>query len=341
MAALVTNEHRNFLKIIDTSNNGSVSSQSPLVSVVIPAYNAEDFIERTLRSVLAQTYRNIEVLVVDDGSTDRTAAIVRRIANQDSRVRLLQQVNIGVAAARNLAIQHASGEFIAPIDADDIWYPKNLEKQVNCALEGGSLVGVVYSWSVCIDETDALLGGIRAFSIEGNVFLTLLCHNFLGNASASLIRRSCLEQIGTYNTKLRLQNAQGCEDWDLYLRIAEHYQFRVVPEFLIGYRKLTNSMSRDYTAMANSYCLVLQAVQQQRPEIPNVLFQLSIGNFFMYLAYECDRVGDRTHTLLWIRRALQSDPITPLIRPSLYRLLLKNLRPSTAPHPESETLNPP
>lgn len=314
---------------------------APLVSVIIPAFNAEALLARTLESVLRQTYQNLEVLVVDDGSCDRTPEIVQQFAQQDRRLRLLRQANAGVAAARNLGIQHTNGEFVALIDADDIWYPENIEKQVNYALEGSTLVGVVYSWSVYIDETDAPLGGFRAFAIAGDVFLTLLCHNFLGNASASLIRRSCLEKVGLYDTELRAQNAQGCEDWDLYLRIAEQYQFRVVPEFLIGYRKLLNSMSRDYTTMANSYCLVLQSVQQRHPEIPESLFRLSVGNFFMYLAFECDRVGDFKNTLLWIRRALQSDPITPLLRPSLYRLVLRSCWQSRTRRSHASTLTQP
>lgn len=295
----------------------------PLVSVIIPAYNAEQFVERTLSSVLNQTYQNLEVIVVNDGSHDRTAEIVSEMAHRDERIILLQQPNSGVAAARNLGIQHSRGEFIAPIDADDIWHPENIAKQVNCALEGGSSVGMVYSWSIYIDETDAPLGGFRAFSITKNVFQTLVCHNFLGNASASLIRCSCLEKVGSYNTNLRTQNAQGCEDWDLYLRLAKYYQFQVVPEFLVGYRKSSSSLSRDYAAMAKSYCLVLNAVRQEHPEIPGFLFRLSIGNFFMYLAYECGRARDYKNTLLWMKRALQSDPITPLIRPSLYRLVFE------------------
>lgn len=106
----------------------------PFVSVIIPAYNAEAFIGRTLESVLAQTYENIEVLVVDDGSRDRTAEIVASFAQKDSRVILLKQQNAGVAAARNLAIEKSRGEYIAPLDADDIWYPSKLDKQVQCIL---------------------------------------------------------------------------------------------------------------------------------------------------------------------------------------------------------------
>ncbi|HEY9862115.1 MAG TPA: glycosyltransferase family A protein, partial [Candidatus Obscuribacterales bacterium] len=96
-------------------------TDAPLVSVIIPAYNAERFIARTLESVLNQTYQNIEVLVVDDGSSDRTPEIVHHFAEIDARIILFHQSNAGVAAARNLAIQHAKGEFIAPLDADDIW----------------------------------------------------------------------------------------------------------------------------------------------------------------------------------------------------------------------------
>ncbi|HEY9906568.1 MAG TPA: glycosyltransferase family 2 protein [Thermosynechococcaceae cyanobacterium] len=299
-------------------------SNLPLVSVIIPAYNAELFIERTLRSVRTQTYRNLEVWVVDDGSTDRTPEIVSAVAQQDSRIKLLYQANAGVAAARNLGISQSRGEFVAPIDADDLWHPENLEKQVNCALAGGSTVGVVYSWSVYIDEADALLGGVRAFAIEGDVFLTLLCHNFLGNASASLIRRSCLAVVGGYDPGLRDQKAQGCEDWDLYLRLAERYEFRVVPEFLVGYRKLETSMTRDYSAMAQSYCLVLNGVKQRRPDVPDQLFQLGKSNFFMYLAFEADQTGDFRTTLAWIGQSLQAAAIVALVRPSFYRLVLRN-----------------
>lgn len=295
----------------------------PLVSVIVPAYNAERFLAETLDSILAQTYPHFEVLVVDDGSTDRTAAIAQAYCDRDSRIRLLQQPNGGVAAARNLGIREARGEFIAPIDADDIWYPQNLEKQIACFLRSDPKVGVVYAWSNYIDEDGLPLPGCRAFAIQGNVFLTLVCHDFLGNASASVIRRCCLEQVGLYSTELRAQGAQGCEDLDLYLRLAEHYQFQVVPEFLIGYRKLSSSMSCNYTSMANSYCQVLAWVHQRHPDLPERLLRLSKGNFFMYLAFESDRVGDIAQSQHWLREALAVDPLTPFLRPSLYRLLWK------------------
>ncbi|MGB6014954.1 MAG: glycosyltransferase family A protein, partial [Nodosilinea sp.] len=116
---------------------------SPLVSVIIPAYNAERFVGRTLEAVLAQTYTALEVLVVDDGSQDATGDIVRRYQQQDPRIKLLHQQNAGVAAARNLAVATAQGEFIAPVDADDIWFPHHIEAQVNCFLASPASVGLV------------------------------------------------------------------------------------------------------------------------------------------------------------------------------------------------------
>jgi glycosyltransferase involved in cell wall biosynthesis len=297
----------------------------PLVSVIIPAYNAAAYVEQTLHSVLAQTYSNLEVLVVDDGSTDQTVEIVQQIAQFDGRVHLLRQQNGGVAAARNLAIYHAKGEFIAPIDADDIWYPENLERQVECMVAGGHSVGLVYSWSVDIDESNGLLGSFRAAKIEGDVYATLVCHNFLGNASASMVRRSCLEKVGGYDPGLRSQNAEGCEDWELCLRIAAKYEFRVVPHFLVGYRKLTGSMSCDYARMARSHALVMQTVRKQQPSFPAFLLRLSSSSLYGYFASQSYLHRDYRTTLYWLRRAIQTDPITPWIRIGFYLLLIRSL----------------
>lgn len=129
----------------------------PLVSVILPAYNAEAFIGDTLDSIINQTYINIEVLVVDDGSQDRTAEIVQSIAQKDSRVTLLWQSNAGVAAARNLAIQKSTGDYIAPIDADDIWYPQKLEKQMQCMLKANPSVGLIYTWTAGVTEKGSIV----------------------------------------------------------------------------------------------------------------------------------------------------------------------------------------
>ena len=297
----------------------------PLVSVIIPAYNAENFIVKTLESVLSQTYQNIEVLVVDDGSTDTTAKIVKSFSQKDNRVSLLQQSNTGVAAARNLAILNSKGEYIAPIDADDIWYPQNLEKQVKCLTSSVSFVGVVYSWSVDINEKDLLTGGFYNSTIEGEVYTALVYKYFIGNASSSLIRRVCFEKIGGYNCKLKLENAQGCEDWELHLRIAENYQFKVVSEYLVGYRQITSSMSCNFAAMAKSQSLIMADVQQKHPEIPNSIYRWSSSNFYIYLAVKSNRSGNHRSTLSWLYRAFKEDLSMALLRHNLYLLSIESI----------------
>jgi len=288
------------------------NSHPPLVSVIIPAYNAEAFISETLNSVLSQTYKNIEVLVVDDGSQDRTSEIVESFAAKDSRVVLLNQFNQGATAARNLAIEKSRGEFIAPIDADDIWYPKKLEKQVQRMVQADLSVGLVYAWSTHIDEKGLLIGSGRTSRLEGDIYIALVQDNFVGSGSAPLIRRECFEKVGGYNYKLKEQNAEGCADWDLYLRIAEYYEFRVVPEFLIGYRQLVSSMSSNHQKMAKSYSIIIADARQRNPKLPVDIIRASSRNFYVYLSYQTRRQGDHWNTFYWLYKALKLDSINIL-----------------------------
>ncbi|NDJ17111.1 glycosyltransferase family 2 protein [Myxacorys almedinensis] len=305
-------------------NTDQLDFSRPLISVIIPAYNAESFIATTLQSVLTQTYPCLEIIVVDDGSTDRTVEIVQALAKTDPRIILLHQANAGVATARNLAIQASRGEFIAPLDADDIWYPENLEKQLQVMLRSDESVGLVYAWSIYITEDDALTPTCQINCVEGETYIPLLHGNLLGNASSCLIRRSCFERIGGYNAELKEQNAQGCEDWDLYLRIAEQYQFRVVPEILIGYRQVIGSMSFDCEKMMRSCELVLSQIQQQYPEIPTKVFRWTRSNFNWYSALRCEQQGDRSKTIAYLFQAARLDYL-PLLRPRFYSMMLSSL----------------
>ncbi|BCL37661.1 glycosyltransferase family 2 protein [Nostoc sp. MS1] len=304
------------------SVNNEILSKStnilPLVSVIIPAYNAANFIERTLNSVINQTYTNIEVIVVDDGSQDGTSAIVQSMMQKDQRIQLLYQTNAGVAAARNLAIKQAQGEFIAPIDADDIWYPQNLAKQVQRFQESDSSVGLVYSWSVVIDSEDNPSGDFHISEYEGDVYIALLYKNFLGNASSTLVRRSCFDIVGLYDCEFKAKGCQGCEDWDLYLRIAEHYQVRIVKEFLVGYRQTTSSMSHNYSSMVNSQQSVLALIQKKHPEIPHVIYRWSCSLFYIYIARKSSVSGKNIETLLCLYKALKLDFSMTLLRHDLY-----------------------
>ncbi|OKH40170.1 family 2 glycosyl transferase [[Phormidium ambiguum] IAM M-71] len=301
-----------------------MSIDLPLISVIIPAYNAEAFIAETLHSVLSQTYPNIEILVVDDGSQDSTPNIVELFAEKNPHIILLRQSNKGVAAARNLAIEKSKGEYIAPIDADDIWFPEKLEKQMQVMLESDRSLGIVYAWSVYINEDSTLTKTCQTSYFEGNIYIPLLYGNCLGNASSPLIRRSCINQVGGYSCQLKEQQAQGCEDWDIYLRIAEYYKVKVVPEVLIGYRQVIGSMSFNAVAMKKSFQLVFTNTQQRYPEIPASIYHWSSSNFNWYLALRSYQCGDHWSTIFYIYQAAKLDYL-PLLRPSFYKLLVKSI----------------
>lgn len=320
----------------DLGYSGLRPAQAPLVSLIVPAHNAERFIEATIRSLLSQTYRHIEVIVVDDGSSDSTAALVSSIQVEDPRVVLFQQANLGVAAARNAGIMRARGEFIAPVDADDLWYPRAAEMLAACLGEQGPAVGIVYAWSVYIDERGLLTGGFRAATLEGDVFATLICHNFLGNASCTMMRRDCFDVTGGYDSGFCRHAEQGCEDWDFYIRASEHYHFRAVPEFLIGYRKVAGRMSTDSERMARSHSYMLQRVYHRHPRLPGYLSRISKSSFYIYLAHE----GDPASRGGWLRRAFASAPVLCLLRPAFYKLwvagaLLTGSRPDHGKLPRS------
>ncbi len=240
-------------------------SQGPLVSVVIPAYNAAETIDETLDSVRAQTYFNLEIIVVDDGSVDETASRVERHCAEDPRVRLLRQPNQGVAVARNTGIADTTGDYIAPVDADDLWHPVKIQRQMDAMAVGGDDMGLVYTWYAQIDERSQITSLSERPIDEGDVLQRMCRGNLIGNGSSPLMRRQAVLEAGGYDWTLRDREAQGCEDLKLYLQIAEKYKFAVIPEYLTGYRQFADSMSGNPRRMMRSYDLAMDAVREKYP----------------------------------------------------------------------------
>jgi glycosyltransferase involved in cell wall biosynthesis len=238
----------------------------PKVSVVIPAFNAELTISETLLSARLQTYAQLEIIVVDDGSSDRTCNLVQQQAAEDPRVTLIRQQNFGVAAARNAGAAQASGDFLAPLDADDIWYPPKLERQVEQFAAGDPDLGLVYTWSATMDANSKIIER-RSPTVAGWVMPQMALANFIGNASSPLVRMSAFRKTGGYDATLRARNAQGLEDRRLYLDLAERYCFAVVPEFLTGYRVVAGNMSSDVLQMLRSHDAVSSDFRSGHPEL--------------------------------------------------------------------------
>jgi hypothetical protein len=228
-----------------------------LVTVVIPALNAEDTLDATLASVRAQTYRELEIIVVDDGSTDSTVSVARRHATQDERVIVVTAKHGGVASARNIGIAMSRGKLIAPIDSDDLWHPLKTERQVALMHAKGPGTGFVYTLFRRIDKHDVVLRSQRPEVVEGQALNRLLSHNFVGNGSSLMIRREAVQEVGGYEAGLYRSGAQGCEDYLLQLLIARKWLVACVPEYLTAYRRHAKAMSRDWAAMARSRLLVL------------------------------------------------------------------------------------
>ncbi|WP_299361700.1 glycosyltransferase family 2 protein [uncultured Paracoccus sp.] len=241
---------------------------SRLVAVIIPAHNAASTLDAALHSARGQSYDRLEIIVVDDGSTDQTAHIAAAHANEDPRVRLISQKQGGVAAARNRGIAATTAAFIAPLDADDLWHPEKIQRQMQALREAGDTCGLVYTFSVPVDEsgevTDWRAAERRAY--QGSVLPDLLLHNFIANGSSPLLRKAAAVLAGGYDPGLRAQGAEGCEDLKLYLAIAEQNAFAAVPLPLTGYRASSTSMSSNVARMLRSHCVVTQPYRTRYPD---------------------------------------------------------------------------
>jgi len=223
---------------------------NPLVSVIVPAYNAAEFIARALESIATQTYRPIEIIVVDDGSTDDTSAVVEKLDIEN--LTLVHQQNQGVSQARNTGIAHATGELLSFLDADDEWAPKKLERQVPVILADDNVT------LVCCDlvrwSRDKKLSP-NLFSIdppaEGeNAWQTILSDNFLATPCV-LTRTSLVRELGGFDPELVV-----AEDLDLWIRLALRGSVAAVRgEPLVTLHKLPNSLCMRETESAHDYRL--------------------------------------------------------------------------------------
>lgn len=284
------------------------AGRSPLVSVIVPAYDAAATLGRTLDSVRAQTYENLEILVVDDGSRDATRALALTAAGADPRIRVLQQPNGGVARARNLGLYAARGDYVAPLDADDLWHETKIERQLEVLLAEPS-AAFVYCWFRRIDADDHVLADGPQYTFRGHAICRHALVNFVGNGSAILARRAAVLEVGGYDPSLRDLGLEGGEDWLLQLQLARRYPVSVVPEYLVGYRRLPTSMSQNAHRMALSHCHVAQLIARQCSEIPRRAFAWAEGPYLVDCAWHCARAGWPRLAAELLRRAVARDPI--------------------------------
>ncbi|MGO8152586.1 glycosyltransferase family 2 protein [Rhizobium leguminosarum] len=292
----------------DTDRRDARHFNGPLVSVVIPAFNASRYIERTLRSAGRQTYRNLEIIVVNDGSTDDTAKVVEQVALADSRIRLLSTPNRGVAAARNTGIREAAGRFVAFLDADDLWHHTKIEKQVNALNRLTPQWAAVYVLHYIINSDDEILRSCAPNVARGYIFARHLTFKYVGNGSALLVRRDAALEIGGFDSSYAAAGIGGCEDLDFELRLAARYQIEVIPERLVGYRQYPGNMSSNHLQMGRGALEVIRRSLAANPHLPQYATRSAINATHKYAFWEFRQARNTYLSLATIWSILKSEP---------------------------------
>jgi glycosyltransferase involved in cell wall biosynthesis len=279
-----------------------VNAEAPLVSVVVPAYNAARTLPETVRSVLDQTVRDIEVIVVDDGSTDGTVEAAHAI--DDRRVTVMSQPNAGVSAARNTGAQAARGRYVAFLDSDDLWLPHKLERQLEI-LEREPGVHAVQAGVIFVDDALEPLSVRRCVDWSDPLLDTLYFRNLPAFPSTVVFRREKLLERGGFDTSLVI-----LEDWELAVHAAWHWGLQSVHEPLGLYRFHPGNRSRDVGIHVEPGERVLGRIFAD-PELPPHIRRKKrsvYARLYLMLAGGSLRARDWRGCARWGARAVIRDP---------------------------------
>lgn len=268
------------------------------VDVIIPVFNGQEFILEAIRSIESQTVRPARIIIIDDGSTDRTADIVRTYSATIPII-YLKNTHRGLSSARNYGISQSQNDYIGFLDADDVWYPKKLEAQLAVFRSSSfSDLGLVYCDYSLIDDQGQPTDKYYHVTIDptgrGRVFNKILGENkIVSSASGALVRRTCFERSGLFDEKLT-----AAEDWDMWLRIAQGFSFDFVDQPLVKIRRHGRNMQKDSVRMFtnrihffNKWLIALPATQSVPRQwgqfvISTVLNRLPRTDFYRILNQE-------------------------------------------------------
>lgn len=284
------------------------------VSVIIPVYGAEKFIAATVQSVLDQTFKDFELLLIDDGSPDRSIEICQQFT--DPRIRIIRQPNRGVSAARNNGIRQAQGKYLAFLDADDLWTSDKLAKQVQ-QLDDSPEVGVSFTYSAFIDDDGNPLGIYQTSQYQDITPGYILCRNPVGNGSTPLIRREALEAIkfqdnlyGTvedfyFDDDRKLHPSEDVECW-FRLAVKSPYKQEGIPEPLTLYRVNSGGFSAKLIKKLESYERLIEKTRIYAPEVLEQWGNPALAYQLRYLARRAVTLRDSDMAIQLIHRALQT-----------------------------------
>lgn len=304
-----------------------------LVSVIMPVFGVEKYIAEALKSVLNQSHSELEIIVVNDGTKDDSMQIVKNF--KDSRIRIIEQENRGLASARNSGIGTAVGEYVALLDPDDVWLPRKIELQL-ADLEISPQVGINYGVSQMTDEEGLPTGFFQRYNSLNIGPRDLLISNPVGNGSSPLIRIKALEELarieGTPKGIVFDPALKRCEDLDCWLRLAikTSWGFQGLPQTLVRYRLRSSGLSGDFVSQYDSFEQLLEKLSTYAPELVSQCGSKARARHLRYGACCALRAFQSDCAKNFIDRAIREDPQIlldlPLRVSSVYfRVLLQKL----------------
>lgn len=245
------------------------------VSVIIPTYNRSVLLKKAIISLQNQTYRNMEIIIVDDCSNDDTAEVIRNM--KDERIRYIKhETNKGGSEARNTGIRHASGAYIGFLDSDDQWLPDKLEKQL-AVFEGNPKAGVVYTGVKVVSETHLIKEIIP--QCKGNILPKLIEFNCIDTTSSIVVKKELLQEVNGFDSSL-----PSCQDWDLYIRLSKIAQFDYVKDSLVlFYQHSGERITSNNKSVVNGQMLIYRKYRELAREQETEVFQKFIINIFKTL----------------------------------------------------------
>jgi len=277
-----------------------------LVTIVIPTYNYARFVEDAVRSAAYQTYLNTEIILVDDGSTDGTAAKLGLLQAEIPHLRVITTKHHGVSCARNRGTLAGRGQFVAYLDADDLWHPTKIEKQVHAMLQNWDDPewAAVYCLFRPIDADARVVANAPAFEARGYFFARHLAMNPIGTVSGLMVRRDVMLEIGGFD-----QTLSYCEDLDAQLRVSKRHKIELVREYLVVYRKHRDSASQNHVRMADAAIEVL-GKHASDPALPKQLHSATYAAAYRYSWLKYLKGGKTLKAFETLSRALLSEPAT-------------------------------
>lgn len=248
------------------------------VSIIIPTRNRARWLKKSIRSVLDQTYQDFELIVVDDGSTDKTPEVIKSF--KDKRIRYFRQLKSrGAAVARNIGIRKAKGKFIAFNDDDDFWQPMKLEKQIKAFRGASGRVGVIYTGlNRIINEQKKYFPEKWVKKKEGSLQQELFFENFI-DLSATMVRRKCFDEVGLFDEAL-----PRYQDWELWLRISRNYQFQFIDQPLVDSYVLPRGITQKRRVLLQATERIFNKYKQEIKKNKKVLaaWQFRLGDLYYY-----------------------------------------------------------